>query len=321
MLNIVKRKKGKEFSLSILRKYGTLAALVVIICVFSLLEPRFFSLTNFFNIIRQITVLFILGVAETYALINGEIDLSIGWVAGLAGILAVGAQAEGYSTFVAILIALIVGLIFGLCNGFIIAILGIESFIATLGVGQIANGLIFLYTKGAPLIGLRESFIYLAAGKIFGIPVPLLIVLVIFLITDYHLRYTSSGRFFYAVGYNSEASLMSGLNVKSLKILSFTIAGLLLGIGGVIIMARLGSGQPTAGPGYLLNAIAVSYLGASVLKEGEFHILGTLVGAVFIGTIINGLTILNVQYYYQFVATGMLLLLAVGLASMGKKKQ
>lgn len=318
---MLKEKKGKEFSLSLLRKYGTLSALVSVMCVFSLLDIRFFSLTNFFNIVRQITVLFILGVAETYALINGEIDLSIGWVAGLAGILAVVAQAEGYSTFVSILIALIVGSLFGLCNGFIIAILGIESFITTLGIGQIANGLTFLYTKGAPVIGLRESFIYLAAGKIFGTPVPLLIILVVFLITDYHLRYTPSGRFFYAVGYNPEASLMSGLKVKSLKMLSFTIAGLLSGIGGVIIMARLGSGQPTAGPGYLLNSIAVAYLGASVLKEGEFHIFGTLVGAVFIGTIINGLTILNVQYYYQFIATGLLLLIAVGLASMGKKKQ
>jgi len=316
---LLKEKKGNEFLLSLIRKYGTLTALVAVICVFSLLEPRFFSLTNFFNITRQITVLFVLGVAETYALISGEIDLSIGWVAGLAGILAVAAQAEGCSTLMAISIALAVGLLFGLCNGFIIAIIGIESFIATLGLGQIANGLIFLYTKGAPVIGLRESFMFLAAGKILGIPVPLLIILVIFLIADYHLKYTSSGRFFYAIGYNPEASLMSGLNVKNLKILSFAITGLLSGMGGVVIMARLGSGQPTAGPGYLLNAIAVAYLGASVLKEGEFHILGTLVGAVFIGTIINGLTILNVQYYYQFVATGLLLLIAVGLASMGKK--
>jgi len=318
MLNILKIKKDKEFLRFLFRKYGTLVALVALICVFSLLEPRFFSLINFFNIVRQITVLFILGVASTYALINGEVDLSIGWVAGLAGILAVGAQAEGYSTFVAIIIALIIGLVFGLINGFTFAIFGIESFIATLGVGQIANGLIYLYTKGAPIIGLRESFIYLAAGKIFGVPFPLLIVLVIFLITDYHLRNTSTGRFLYAVGYNTEASLMSGLNVKRLKILSFTITGLFCGIGGVIIMARLGSGQPTAGPGNLLNAIAVSYLGASVLKEGEFHIFGTLVGAVFMGTIINGLTILNVQYYYQFLSTGILLLIAVGLA--GKKK-
>lgn len=317
---LLKEKKGNEFLLSLLKKYGTLAALGAVICVFTLFEPRFFSLTNFFNITRQITVLFILGVAETYALIDGEIDLSIGWVAGFSGILAVAAQAEGYSTSMAILIALIVGLLFGLCNGFLIAIIGIESFIATLGLGQIANGLIFLYTKGAPVIGLGENFIYLSWGKISGIPVPLLIILVIFLITDYHLKYTSSGRFFYAIGYNAEASLMSGLSVKNLKILSFAITGLLCGVGGVIIMARLGSGQPTAGPGYLLNAIAVAYLGASVLKEGEFHIFGTLVGAVFIGIIINGLTILNVQYYYQFIATGLVLLIAVGLASMGRKK-
>jgi len=295
--------------------------LVVIIFIFSLLESKFFSITNFFNIARQIAVLFILGVAETYALIDGEIDLSIGWVAGIAGILAVGAQAEGYSTIVAILIALIVGLFFGLCNGFIVTIMGIDSFIATLGSGQIAYGLTFLYTKGAPVIGLKQSFIKLAAGKIFSIPIPLLIILIIFLITDYHLRNTSSGRFFYAIGYNTEASLMSGLNVKKLKILSFSITGLFSGIGGVLVMARLGSGQPTAGPGYLLNAIAVAYLGASVLKEGEFHIFGTLVGAIFIGIIINGLTILNVQYYYQFIATGLILLIAVGLASIGKRKQ
>jgi ribose/xylose/arabinose/galactoside ABC-type transport system permease subunit len=157
---LLKEKKGNEFLLSLLKKYGTLAALGAVICVFTLFEPRFFSLTNFFNITRQITVLFILGVAETYALIDGEIDLSIGWVAGFSGILAVAAQAEGYSTSMAISIALMVGLLFGLCNGFLIAIVGIESFIATLGLGQIANGLIFLYTKGAPVIGLGENFIY-----------------------------------------------------------------------------------------------------------------------------------------------------------------
>lgn len=311
---------SNEFLISLIRKYATLTSLIVVVCIFSLAEPRFFSLTNFFNITRQITVLFILGVAETYALISGEIDLSIGWVAGLAGILAVGAQAGGYSTLVAILIALTVGLFFGLCNGLIVTIMGIESFIATLGLGQIAYGLTFLYTKGAPVIGLKQSFLKLASGKIFNIPIPLLIIIAIFLITDYHLRNTSSGRFFYAIGYNAEASLMSGLNIKILKILSFTITGLLSGMGGVLVMARLGSGQPTAGPGYLLNAIAVAYLGASVFREGEFHIFGTLVGAVLIGTIINGLTILNVQYYYQFIATGLVLLIAVGLASMARKK-
>lgn len=312
------KKVDKIFSISFIKKYGTLIILAIIIGSLSIFVSNFFSFLNFFNIARQIAVLFVLGAAQTYALINGEIDLSIGSVAGFAGIMATGAQAAGCDTFTAILVGLIVGLVFGIGNGLIITIFKIDSLITTIGLGQIAYGLAFLYTKGRPITGLSDSFIWLATGKLYEIPIPLFIILIVFIITNFHLSSTPSGRFIYAVGYNRECSLMSGLNINLIKTLSFAITGLLSGLGGVMIMSRLASGQPTAGPGYLLNAITVAYLGASILKEGEFHMLGTFVGAVFIGVVVNGMTLLNIPYYYQFIATGIILITAVGLASAGK---
>jgi ribose transport system permease protein len=303
------------------RKYGTLVALGLTVLIFALFAPRFVSLLNFFNISRQIAVLFILGVAETYALIDGEIDLSIGQVAGIAGIMAAGAQSAGAPTMVALAVSLVVGLIFGIANGIIIAKVRINSLITTIGIGQIAYGINFLFTKGAPITGLSDSFIFVAAGKLFGIPFPLFIIIAVLLITDFHLRRTASGRLLYAVGYNPEASVMSGLKAERIKVISFAITGLLAGFGGFVIMARLGSGQPTAGPGYLGNAIAVGFLGASVLREGEFHTFGTLVGAIFVGVLVNGLTLFNVPYFYQFIATGVVLLGAVMLAAAGKREQ
>lgn len=309
----------KYRALHFLRRYGTLIALGMVVAVFSISAPRFTSLTNFYNIIRQITVLFILGVAETYALIDGEIDLSIGQVAGIAGIMATGVQAAGASTLVALVVALIVGLGFGCINGIVVAKLRINSLITTIAIGQIAYGITFFYTRGAPIIGLRDSFIFFAAGKILGIPTPLFIILAVFILSDHHLRRTISGRRLYAVGYNPEAAVMSGLNAERIKIISFTITGLLAGFGGFVIMARMGSGQPTAGPGHLGNAIAVGFLGASVLREGEFHTFGTLIGAMFVGILINGLTLFNVPYFYQYISTGLVLLFAVILASAGKR--
>jgi len=303
------------------RKYGTLVALGLTVLIFALFAPRFVSLLNFFNISRQIAVLFILGVAQTYALIDGEIDLSIGHVAGVAGIMAAGAQSAGAPTMVALVVALVMGLIFGIVNGIIIAKVRINSLITTIGIGQIAYGITFLYTKGAPITGLSDSFMFFAAGRLFGIPIPLYIILAVFLITDFHLRQTASGRLLYAVGYNPEASIMSGLKAERIKIISFAITGLLAGFAGFIIMARLGSGQPTAGPGYLGNAIAVGFLGASVLREGQFHTFGTLVGAIFVGVLVNGLTLFNVPYFYQYIATGVVLLGAVMLAAAGKREQ
>ena len=311
----------KYGTLVFLRRYGTLIALGIVVGVFSVSAPRFTSILNFYNFIRQITVLFILGAAETYALIDGEIDLSIGQVAGISGIFAAGAQAAGAPTLVALFVALAVGLALGLCNGIIIAKLRINSLITTIAVGQLAYGITFLYTKGAPIVGLRESFIFFAAGKIAGVPIPLFIILGVFLLTNHHLRRTISGRRLYAVGYNPEAAVMSGLNAERIKVLSFSITGLLAGFGGFVIMSRMGSGQPTAGPGHLGNAIAVGFLGASVLREGEFHIFGTLVGAMFVGILVNGLTLFNVQYFYQYISTALVLLVAVALASAGKRER
>ena len=314
--------ESKRYStLLFFRRYGTLIALGLVVMFFSISAPRFTTIINFYNIIRQITVLFILGAGETYALIDGEIDLSIGQVAGCAGILATGMQAAGAPTLLALIIALAVGLVFGFTNGIIVARLRINSLITTIAIGQIAYGITFLYTKGVPIIGLRESFIFFAAGKIFGIPTPFFIILAVFLLSDQHLRRTASGRRLYAVGYNPEASIMSGLNAERIKILSFMITGLLSGFAGFVIMARMGSGQPTAGPGHLGNAIAVGFLGASVLREGEFHTLGTLVGAMFVGILVNGLTLFNVPYFFQYIATGVVLLFAVILASAGKRER
>jgi ribose transport system permease protein len=318
---LLDRDSKRYFILRFFRKYGTLIAFGFTILVFSLFAPRFLTLLNFFNISRQIAVLFILGVAETYALIDGEIDLSIGQVAGISGIMAAGAQSAGAPTIVALVVALAVGLTFGIANGIVIAKVRINSLITTIAMGQIAYGINFLYTKGAPITGLRDSFIFFAAGKVFGIPFPLFIILGVFLITDYHLRRTASGRLLYAVGYNPEASVMSGLKAERIKVISFAITGILAGFGGFVIMARMGSGQPTAGPGHLGNAIAVGFLGASVLREGEFHTFGTLIGAIFVGILVNGLTLFNVPYFYQFIATGIVLLGAVMLAAAGKREQ
>jgi ribose transport system permease protein len=304
-----------------LRKYGTVTAFLSVCLVFALIAPGFVRFDNLMNIIRQITVLFIVGTGLTYVLIAGEIDLSIGLVTGMAGVFVAGVLSNGGTTLAAVVAGILIGLAWGTVNAFIVNWMKIPSFISTLAVGTIARGITYFYTKGSPIFGgMGESFLWFANGYIWRIPVPALLMLILFLVTYYHLNQTVSGRQLYAVGSNLEASAMSGIRVRRVKTLAFAISGITGGFASVVLTARLASGQPTAGGSYLLDGLATAFVGATVVKEGEFHVPGTLVGALIIGVLNNGLTLLNMPYYFQDIVKGVVLIGAVAMTVLGRAK-
>jgi ribose transport system permease protein len=317
----MKNNTTESFSIVFLRRYGTLTGFLVVSIIFSFISPGFIKFGNLMNIIRQITVLFMVGTGLTYVLLAGEIDLSIGLVTGMISVFIAGALAAGYGVTVAIVTAVLIGALCGLINAFVVNKLKIPSFIGTLAIGTIAKGINYLYTKGSPIFGgMDDSFLWFAQGYIWKIPVPGFFIVALFIISYYHLNQTVSGRYLYAVGSNIEASAMSGIRVLRIKTLAFTISGVVAGIAAVILTARLASGQPTAGANYLLDGLATAFVGATVIKEGEFHVPGTLIGALIIGVLNNGLTLLNTPYYFQDIVKGVVLILAVAMTSFGKAK-
>ena len=303
------------------RKYGTISGFILISLIFVFISPGFVRFNNIMNIIRQITVLFIVGTGLTYVLIAGEIDLSIGLVTGMVGVFVAGVMANGGGTFQALVTGLLIGCLAGLINAFIVNKMRIPSFIGTLAIGTIARGVSYFYTKGSPVFGgMGDSFLWFAQGYIWIIPVPAFIIAGLFIITSYHLSQTVSGRYLYAVGSNLEASAMSGIRILRVKTTAFMISGLMGGVAAIVLTARLASGQPTAGGNYLLDGLATAFVGATVIKEGEFHVPGTLVGALIIGVLNNGLTLLNMPYYFQDIVKGLVLIGAVAMTSLSKER-
>lgn len=302
----------RKLDATTIQKLTPLAVLLVLVIVMSFASEHFLTLSNFLNLMRQISVNALIAFGLTFVILTGGIDLSVGSVVALAGALAAGMIASGMNTFTGILLGLLFGFLAGALNGAIVALGNVQPFIATLATMTIYRGLTLLYTNGVPITGLSKSFTFLGQGYFFDvIPVPMVIMLIVFAVSYVMLAKTKYGRYIYAVGGNEKTSFLSGINTKKIKISVYAISGLCAALAGIVLAARLNSAQPTAGQAFETDAIAATVIGGTSMAGGRGWIVGTFIGALVIGIITNGLNLLNVQPYFQQIVKGLIILAAV----------
>jgi len=274
--------------------------------------PDFLTTGNLLNVVLAASVTALLGAGQTYVIILAEIDLSVGAVAGLAGVVsAMTLRSQGFVT--SIVAGLLVGALAGLINGLLVTKTRMPSFIATLAMMSVLAGLTLRMTQGNPVAVSNDAFVSIGQAKPFGVPAPILIMVASFVLFGYLLARSRFGRYVYAVGDNAEAARLSGIPVDRVKILAFIISGVFSAIGGFILTARLSTAQPTAGTGLELAAIAAVIIGGTSLSGGRGALVGTAIGAVLLGTIDNGLNLLDVSPFLQDVVKGLVILFAVYL--------
>lgn len=313
---------GAKAALGFFARYGTIIGLVAMIVAFSAVSPRAFpTVSNFTNVLNQASLAMIIAAGLTLAVVVGELDLSIGFAASLHGILVTGLIVGNKLPIpLAILIVLAVGAVIGLINGLIVTKIKVNSVIATLGVGTILTGLAFAYSAGVPIVaGVPEAFLQLSLGRwLLGMPNNIVIMAIVLGGLWLLVERTPLGQEIQAVGGNPAAARLSGINVDRIKILGFVISGVCAALTGVLLASRLGSGTTSAADGYLLTAFAAVFLGSATLRDGEFHVLGTLIGALIIAFGFNGLNIFGAPTFSQFILQGAILIVAVGLSSLGR---
>jgi len=291
---------------------GLLGIYVILIVALSILSPYFLSVNNFLNILVAISVIGIMSVATTMVIVSGGIDLSIGSVVAIAGVI-VSSLSLAVPMPLAILAALGIGIVVGCLNGLAVTRFNINPLIATLGMLSIVRGFAFVLSGGLTRDIFDEGFGFLGRGYLLGIPFQVIVMAILFLLAAWVMRQTTFGRSIYAIGGNAQAARLAGLPVRRLQMTVYILSGLSAAIGGVFLASQLSAGAPAAATGIELSVIAAVILGGSSLNGGKGTIWGTLLGVLILGTLNNGLTLLNVSSYYQDVARGVVLLLAVGL--------
>ncbi len=316
--------KGININYStIAKRYGTVIGLLFVCIFFSIRSPVFLSLGNILTVLRQIAMLSIMGAGLTIVMITKRIDLSIGYSTSFLGIFCAALIVDfGVPMWTAVFLTLVAGIVIGAINGLAVAVIGIPDFIATLSVGFLVSGINQAYTTGHPISGLPAGFNIFGAMRIFGVIPSSIAIMFGFLIIIYILlSHTRFGRYSYAIGGNEEATMMSGVRVKFIQILGYIVSGISVALTSLVLTSRLGSAHPLAGDGLLMDAIATVYLGGTAFKDGEPNLGGTFVGALIIGVLGNGLTLLNVPYYYQNITKGIVILLAVTITSLQRIKK
>lgn len=314
--------KFKDTFFKIFRQYGGIViGLIALLVLFSLMNSNFLTSTNVMNIVLQVSIIAITSFGMTYVLLLGDIDLSVGSIIALTGTLAALALVWGLPFYIAIPLALILSIIVGFINGSLTALAGIPSFIVTVATMGIFRGIAYIITDGKPEMIMDDTFLELGNGDIFSIPNPIWILLILLVANHFILSKTTFGRKIYITGGNKEAAIYSGINVKKLKIQVFMITSLMAGISGLLLASRLYSGQPSTAQGYELDAIASAVLGGTSLNGGYGTIIGTMIGALIIGVINNGMNLMNIPYFYQLVVKGLVILLAVYIDVRNKKNR
>lgn len=320
-----------------LGRYGLVIALAAIVVVLSIVKPTFMSVPNLINVVRQISINGILAVGVTYVLLTGGVDLSLGSLVALAGVVAACFAHPGqYPTIVPIMMGVLAGALCGTVNGLVVTKGRVAPFIVTLGMMTVARGLALRLTDGKPVsnmskefawfgggdiasISIPKAFYWLGSGDTVGIPVPIVILLAVSLLSYVFLKNIRLGRYIYAVGGNENAARASGINVDGVKLFAYTICGAMAGLAGVVLASRVTTGQPNAGVGYELDAIAAVVIGGTSLSGGVGSVGGTMLGALLMGVINNGLDLLNVSSYYQQIVKGIIIVGAVWLDQRQKE--
>ena len=305
--------KLKEFFSRTVKDYSIIYILLVLIILLSFSSKYFLTSDNMINVIRQASIFGILAAGEFFIIISGMIDLSIGSTAALAGIVfTIIYKAGGLASMpVAIIGGLIVGIMVGFINGFLTSRLRIVPFIATLGTMLAVRGVDYMITGAFPIIDLAKGFDFMGRGFLLGIPFPVIVMLAVYLIIIIFSEKKKTGRFFYAIGGNEEASHLSGINVKNIKLLAYVVCGLMAAIGGIILMSRLGSGQPNAAISYEFQAIIAVVLGGVSFSGGKGKALNVLFGTLFVAMLVNGMTLINIDSFTQQVIQGVVFIVAI----------
>jgi len=317
------RTRHRSFDLrELLRRSSVVLILLALCVVLTLLSNRFLTASNLLNVALQTSIMAIVAIGMTFTILTGGIDLSVGSVVALCGALAAGLIVrDGLNTYLAIGLALLVGGALGVVSGLLIVKGNIPPFVATLSVMAVGRGLTLVYTQGRPIAGLGESFVFWGTGKVGPIPVPVLILALVFVGAYVVLTRTRFGLYVYAIGGNEETARLAGINTEWIKIAVYVVSGLTSALTGVLLTARLWSAQPTAGVGLELDAIAAPVLGGTSLFGGMGSVGGTLVGAFIMGVLSNGLNLLEVSAYYQRVIKGVVFILAVMLDLYTKRRR
>ena len=311
-----------------LARFGTLASLALLLIVFSLARPDVFpTIDNLLNIMNQVSILGTMAFGLTVCLVMGLFDLSIAAMATLGGYVATFLLVQYPDTIgvpEAVLISLAVAAVIGVFNGLIVSYLGISAFIATLATGSIITGAMLGISNSKTIItGIPDEFLIIGQGALFGVSNPIVIMLAIGVILWLLLEHTQLGRHLYAIGGSAEASRLSGIAVKRYAPIALAICAVCAALGGLMAASVLGAGRPQGvGDTYLLNAFAAVFIGASSLRPGKFHIMGTFIGVMLIGIINNGLSVMGVPTYWQYIVQGVLLIIALfsaGLLTMRRR--
>ncbi len=293
-----------------------LAGLIVVSCLMGLASDNFFSVGNLFNVLRQVSVVGILAVGMTFVILTGGIDLSVGSIIAVSGVVAVVLAIAGLPAPLAVLAGIGVGALCGLVNGALTAYLSLAPFIVTLGTMTFLRGLAYTITAGQPIVSSDLNFKGIGIGYLFGVPIPVIVMAIVFLIAWFLLERTRYGRHVYAVGGNAQAARLAGVRVDRVTLSVYVIGGACAGLAGVIFAARVISAQPTAGTGYELDAIAAVVLGGTSLAGGRGRIVGTLIGSVILGVLSTGLILLNVPFFTQLLIKGVVIIFAVAIDSL-----
>jgi ribose/xylose/arabinose/galactoside ABC-type transport system permease subunit len=335
MSNTTTTANARNFdAFSFLARFAPLIFLLGLMLVFAIIEPRFMSSINLFNVMRQVSITGLLAIGMTFVILTAGIDLSVGSLLAFAGLVAaavakggmqdrftVGDNTIGYGWPLAALAAIAVGLLGGLLQGVAITRLKVPAFVVTLGGMSVFRGAALLFAAGGPISGFQPNFTWWGQGQIAGVPVPVIIFLVAAVATHVVLRYTRYGRRVYAVGGNPEAARLAGVNVQSIIWSVYVIMGFFAGLGSFVLSARLNSAEAVAGTGYELTVIASVVIGGTSLFGGAGSIFGTVIGTLLIGVLLNGLVLMNVNSYIQQIIIGIIIVLAVAFDTFAKSRR
>lgn len=292
---------------------GIILVLLAMVVLLSLLSPVFLTTNNIISLVQQITINMFIALAMTLVIITGGIDLSVGSIVALSSTITVGLIVNNdIPLFIAILIGLAIGVITGLLNGVIITNFKLPPFIVTLATMNIVRGIAYIYSGGSSIRITDDSFTNLGTSQLFGvIPIPILYMIVFIILFSILLSKSKLGTYIYAIGGNREAARLSGINTLKTEVIVYTIAGFMAAFAGIVLAARMYSGQPSVGQGYEMDAIAASVLGGVSMAGGKGNISGTVFGAIVIGIVSNGLNLLGISSFWQLVVMGIIILAAV----------
>ncbi|MDQ0974784.1 ribose transport system permease protein [Neobacillus niacini] len=299
--------KAKLFS----REASLIFAIIMMVIIFSAIEPIYLSGGNLLDIFDQTVINGLLAIGITYAIITGGIDLSIGSIFAVVIVITGDLLVRGMNPVLAITIGMALGFVLGVVNGLLITKLKLQPFIATLGTMSAYRGIAYIYTGGWPVLDIPDNFRSMLAGDVVkDVPVSVLILIAFTIVSHIILKYTKLGTYIFAIGGNEEATKLSGVNVDRTKILTYALCGVGAALAGMILLARLGSGEPATGQGYELNAIAAAAIGGASLAGGKGNMIATLLGAILLSALKVGLVVVGVDSFWQYIATGAIIVVA-----------